>query len=166
MGPQLMARLNRTPPAPVVPGIPEPPAADGRLLGHFPYDQVSPDELIVVEPGIQLHVDAAEALDGMLRAAAAGASTRGTRAAWAAFRAAPIDPSSKMRRPPRSATDRARPPPASPQHTPGPVSSNILQLSTLSILSVGNFHYQHNSVLSVALSSIMYFLTKCIEVTL
>ena len=71
MGPQLMTRLKPTTPAPVVPGIPEPPAADGRLLGHFPYDQVSPDELIVVEPGIQLHIDAADALNGMLRAAAA-----------------------------------------------------------------------------------------------
>ena len=52
-------------------GLPSRPASDGRLLGHFPYLQADRSELITFSPGIQLHVDAAEALAAMRQAAAA-----------------------------------------------------------------------------------------------
>ena len=44
---------------------------DGRLLGHFPYPEVQPSELVEVAPGIELQRDAAAALVAM-RSAAAG----------------------------------------------------------------------------------------------
>ena len=68
--PQLLARLE--PPQTIeVPGFRERPDADGRLLGHFPYLEAESNNLIVFQPGIELHVDAAEALDSMMNAAAA-----------------------------------------------------------------------------------------------
>jgi len=71
VAPQFLARLE--PPAPPldVPGFRDRPDADGRLLGHFPYSEATSDQLIVFEPGIELHVDAAAALDRMMRAALA-----------------------------------------------------------------------------------------------
>ncbi len=51
--------------------LPSRPSADGRLLGHFPYLQADRSELISFSPGIELHVDAADALDAMRQAAAA-----------------------------------------------------------------------------------------------
>ena len=42
------------------------PDSDGRLLGHFPYQEATPEELITFQPGIDLHVDAAKALDAMM----------------------------------------------------------------------------------------------------
>ena len=55
----------------VVEGIDEQPGRDGRLLGHFPYAEAVVDQLVPVEAGIELHRDAAIALDAMRRAAAA-----------------------------------------------------------------------------------------------
>ena len=52
-------------------GFRERPDADGRLLGHFPYKEATRDERITFQPGIELHVDAAEALDAMMTAALA-----------------------------------------------------------------------------------------------
>jgi D-alanyl-D-alanine carboxypeptidase len=43
---------------------------DGRLLGHFPYPEVSEQDLVEVSPGQALHRDAARALLAMERAAA------------------------------------------------------------------------------------------------
>ena len=42
------------------------PDSDGRLLGHFPYQEATPEELITFQPGIDLHVDAAKSLDAMM----------------------------------------------------------------------------------------------------
>ena len=68
-GPQLLARLN--PPEPEgIEGFQERPDADGRLLGHFPYSEATEPSLIVVEPGIELHADAADAFEAMRQAAA------------------------------------------------------------------------------------------------
>jgi len=50
-------------------GFRERPDADGRLLGHFPYREADLDERITFQPGIELHIDAAEALDAMMDAA-------------------------------------------------------------------------------------------------
>lgn len=47
------------------------PAADGRLLGHFPYAEASPDELVSIGPGQQLQSDAARALIDLQAAASA-----------------------------------------------------------------------------------------------
>ena len=60
--------LVTTPPVeePVIDGFRERPDADGRLLGHFPYREADPDERITFEPGIELHIDAAAALDAMM----------------------------------------------------------------------------------------------------
>ncbi|MEB3173264.1 MAG: M15 family metallopeptidase [Cyanobacteriota bacterium] len=38
------------------------PAADGRLLGHFPYAEANPRDLVSIAPGQKLHRDAARAL--------------------------------------------------------------------------------------------------------
>jgi D-alanyl-D-alanine carboxypeptidase len=45
------------------------PAADGRLLGHFPYEEVDPDQLVSIAPDQQLQQDAAKALLAMQRGA-------------------------------------------------------------------------------------------------
>jgi len=66
--PDLLPFASRTQ---VVEGIDEQPGRDGRLLGHFPYPEAEMDVLVPVEPGIELHRDAAIALDAMRRAAAA-----------------------------------------------------------------------------------------------
>ena len=50
-------------------GFRQRPDADGRLLGHFPYREANQDARITFQPGIELHVDAAEALDAMMIAA-------------------------------------------------------------------------------------------------
>ena len=70
IGPQLLARL-RPSSSLEIPEFSERPDADGRLLGHFPYNEASPEQLVSIEPGIELHVDAAEALRSMMQAAAA-----------------------------------------------------------------------------------------------
>jgi len=46
-------------------------STDGRLLGHFPYQEASERDLVQVSPGHSLHRDAATALLTMQRAAAA-----------------------------------------------------------------------------------------------
>ncbi|WP_254967063.1 D-alanyl-D-alanine carboxypeptidase family protein [Cyanobium sp. CH-040] len=56
---------------PPVEGLDARTTADGRLLGHFPYGEASPETLVEVAPGQALHRDAAQALLGMQRAAAA-----------------------------------------------------------------------------------------------
>ena len=61
-GPQLLARLN-PPELEEIEGFRERPDADGRLLGHFPYSEATGSSLIVVQPGIELHADAADAFD-------------------------------------------------------------------------------------------------------
>lgn len=43
---------------------------DGRLLGHLPYAEVKPSELVAITPGIELQRDAADALVAMRAAAA------------------------------------------------------------------------------------------------
>nr|WP_225867156.1 M15 family metallopeptidase [Cyanobium sp. PCC 7001] len=55
-------------PGPVA-GLDARQSPDGRLLGHFPYPEADPELLVSVEPGLQLHRDAATALTSMLRAA-------------------------------------------------------------------------------------------------
>ena len=62
---------RRDPSPELVEGIDAQPSRDGRLLGHFPYPEVSLDALVPVEAGIELHRDAALALNAMRRAAAA-----------------------------------------------------------------------------------------------
>ncbi len=52
-------------------GFRERPDADGRLLGHFPYREALIEQLIVFQPGVELHVDTAEALNSMMNAASA-----------------------------------------------------------------------------------------------
>lgn len=62
-------RLWLTPPP--VPGLDARTGVDGRLLGHFPYQEASAADLVEVAPGQALHRDAARALLAMQRAAAA-----------------------------------------------------------------------------------------------
>lgn len=62
-------RLWLTPPP--VDGLDARTTADGRLLGHFPYAEATPETLVEVTPGHALQRDAAEALVAMQRAAAA-----------------------------------------------------------------------------------------------
>ncbi|MBM5809553.1 MAG: D-alanyl-D-alanine carboxypeptidase family protein [Cyanobacteria bacterium M_surface_9_m1_291] len=47
------------------------PAADGRLLGHFPYGEVDQGQLVAIAPGLQLQREAASALVAMQQAARA-----------------------------------------------------------------------------------------------
>ena len=54
-----------------VPGLGARPSPDGRLLGHFPYAEADPASLVTIAPGLQLHADAARALEAMRRAAEA-----------------------------------------------------------------------------------------------
>ena len=68
-GPALLARFSST--GSVVEGIAERPSQDGRLLGHFPYAEAQSMDLVEVVSGLRLHVEAAEALRAMQRAAAA-----------------------------------------------------------------------------------------------
>ena len=66
--PQPLRRLLAPPP---VDGLPARVGIDGRLLGHFPYSEAQPDALVSIAPGVQLHRDAAIALERLLDAAAA-----------------------------------------------------------------------------------------------
>ena len=54
-----------------VEGIQDRPTADGRLLGHFPYPEASAQNRILMQPGIELHQEAADALSSMRAAASA-----------------------------------------------------------------------------------------------
>lgn len=58
-----------------VPGLDADLSADGRLLGHFPYPEADPADLVEVAPGHTLHRDAARAFHAMERAAAADGVT-------------------------------------------------------------------------------------------
>ena len=44
---------------------------DGRLLGHFPYPEARPEELVAIAPGLLLRPEAARALEAMRTAAEA-----------------------------------------------------------------------------------------------
>ncbi len=66
--PQPLRRLLG--PAPVA-GLNVRAGLDGRLLGHLPYAEVKPSELVAITPGIELQRDAADALVAMRAAAAA-----------------------------------------------------------------------------------------------
>lgn len=46
-------------------------SADGRLLGHFPYPEAKPSQLVAVAPGMLLRPDAAKSFTSMQHAAAA-----------------------------------------------------------------------------------------------
>jgi len=52
-------------------GIQSLPSSDGRLLGHFPYKEVSSQDLISVYPGLKIHKDTFKALRSMRSAASA-----------------------------------------------------------------------------------------------
>jgi D-alanyl-D-alanine carboxypeptidase len=66
--PQPLRRLLAPPP---VQGLKARLSIDGRLLGHFPYGEVPSADLVAIAPGVQLHRDAASALEAMQAAAAA-----------------------------------------------------------------------------------------------
>ena len=66
--PQPLRRLLAPPP---VQGLSARLSLDGRLLGHFPYGEVSHDHLVNVSSGTALHRDAAESFSAMQAAAAA-----------------------------------------------------------------------------------------------
>ena len=70
LAPPSLRRLLAPPP---VPGVKARLSPDGRLLGHFPYGEVSSAELVSMAPGVQLQRDAAEALQALQAAAAADA---------------------------------------------------------------------------------------------
>jgi len=55
---------------PVV-GLRATPSADGRLLGHFPYPEAKPSQLVAFAPGMLLRPDAAKSFSSMQSAAAA-----------------------------------------------------------------------------------------------
>ena len=65
--PQPLRRLLGPPP---VAGLNVRAGMDGRLLGHLPYAEVKPSELVAITPGIELQRDAADALVAMRSAAA------------------------------------------------------------------------------------------------
>ena len=67
--PQPLRRLLGPPP---VAGLNVRAGIDGRLLGHLPYAEVKPSELVAISPGIELQRDAAGALVAMRSAAADG----------------------------------------------------------------------------------------------
>lgn len=66
--PQPLRRLLAPPP---VQGLKARLSIDGRLLGHFPYGEAPTADLVAIAPGVQLHRDAASALEAMQAAAAA-----------------------------------------------------------------------------------------------
>jgi D-alanyl-D-alanine carboxypeptidase len=66
------APLGRQPAAaPPVPGLKARLSVDGRLLGHFPYPEARPEQLVSFAPGLQLRPEAAESLRRLRAAAAA-----------------------------------------------------------------------------------------------
>lgn len=52
-----------------VPGLAARLGPDGRLLGHFPYPEAKPEDLVAMAPGLLLRPEAARALDAMREAA-------------------------------------------------------------------------------------------------
>ena len=65
------APLRRLLGPPPVAGLNVRASFDGRLLGHFPYQEVAASELVAVAPGIAMQRDAADAFNTMRQAAAA-----------------------------------------------------------------------------------------------
>jgi D-alanyl-D-alanine carboxypeptidase len=66
--PQPLRRLLAPPP---VQGLNARVSLDGRLLGHFPYGEARADQLVEIAPGVQMHRDAAAALQDLQASAAA-----------------------------------------------------------------------------------------------
>jgi D-alanyl-D-alanine carboxypeptidase len=64
--PRPIARLVTPPP---LPGLDARLSSDGRLLGHFPYQEAENTDLISIGPGVLMNPDAADALSRMRRAA-------------------------------------------------------------------------------------------------
>jgi len=64
---QFLSRWS-LPKTPAVEGIDATPDRYGRLLGHFPYPEADPDNLVEVRPGVLLQRQAAEALQALLAA--------------------------------------------------------------------------------------------------
>jgi zinc D-Ala-D-Ala carboxypeptidase len=60
---------------PPVPGLAARLGPDGRLLGHFPYPEARPEELVAIAPGLLLRPEAARALEAMRAAAEADGIT-------------------------------------------------------------------------------------------
>jgi zinc D-Ala-D-Ala carboxypeptidase len=58
-----------------VPGLAARLGPDGRLLGHFPYPETQPDDLVAIAPGLRLRLEAARALEAMRSAAEADGIT-------------------------------------------------------------------------------------------
>nr|WP_254963180.1 MULTISPECIES: M15 family metallopeptidase [unclassified Cyanobium] len=54
-----------------VPGLAARLGPDGRLLGHFPYPEANPEDLVAIAPGLLLQPQAARALEAMRAAAEA-----------------------------------------------------------------------------------------------
>jgi D-alanyl-D-alanine carboxypeptidase len=54
---------------PPVPGLAARLGPDGRLLGHFPYPEARPQDLVAIAPGLQLRPEAGRALEAMRAAA-------------------------------------------------------------------------------------------------
>lgn len=54
-----------------VPGLPARLGPDGRLLGHFPYPDANPEDLVAIAPGLLLRAEAARFLEAMQAAAEA-----------------------------------------------------------------------------------------------
>lgn len=107
-------------PAPV-PGLPDRLSPDGRLLGHFPYPQAPASALADLPGGLQLHAEAAGALEAMQRAAAADGIDL---VVLSAFRSIPLQRQlffDVMAQRNQSSTDRARvsAPPGFSEHSTG-----------------------------------------------
>lgn len=60
-------------PAVMVPGLFAQVSRDGRLLGHFPYPEADPSQMVAVGPGLLLRPDAARSFLEMQRSAASEA---------------------------------------------------------------------------------------------
>lgn len=58
-----------------VPGLAARLGPDGRLLGHFPYPEAQPEDLVAIAPGLRLRPEAARALEAMRSAAEADGIT-------------------------------------------------------------------------------------------
>ncbi len=65
-----------------VPGLTARLGPDGRLLGHFPYPEADPADLVAIAPGLRLRPDAARALEAMRAAADADGVTLTVLSAW------------------------------------------------------------------------------------
>ena len=65
----LVGPLRRWITPPPVAGLEARLDQDGRLLGHFPYPEATPEELVTFAPGLRLRPEAARSLQAMRAAA-------------------------------------------------------------------------------------------------